>query len=261
MSACSRSVADVMPLAATTGSAVDVPQCYVDNSWWCVQYLEDYRPEIQDAFVEHVWITVVSVLIGLVLAVPIALLARRFTSLEGAIVGGTTIIYTIPSLALFSLLLPFTGITATTVIIGLALYSLTILVRGILVGLRGVSDDVVESAIGNGYGSTRLLFTVQFPLALPVIMASLRVATVSTVALTTVGTIVAYGGLGNLLSDGFDSNFKVEILTASVLCVLLAVVLDVLLVGVQWLATPWSRAKGGRSMRAETADKAAGVRV
>jgi osmoprotectant transport system permease protein len=220
-----------------------VAQCYIDNSWWCTQYLKDNQSEIQDAFVEHIWLTVVSVLIGLALAIPVALLARRFSSLEGAIVGGTTIIYTIPSLALFSLLLPFTGITATTVIIGLALYSLTILVRGILVGLRGVPSEVVESAVGNGYGAPRLLFAVQFPLALPVIMASLRVATVSTVALTTVGTIVAYGGLGNLLSDGFQSNFKAEILTASVLCVVLAVVLDLLLVAAQWLATPWSRAK------------------
>lgn len=261
LSSCSRTVTVVMPIAAAAAPAVDVPQCYVDNSWWCAQYLKDYRPEIQSAFIEHVWITIVSVLIGLALAIPVALLARKFAKIEGAIVGGTTIIYTIPSLALFSLLLPFTGITATTVIIGLALYSLTILVRGILVGLKGVPDDVIESAVGNGYGSTRLLFQVQFPLALPVIMASLRVATVSTVALTTVGTIVSYGGLGDLLSDGFNSNFKVEILTASVLCVLLAVALDIILVGVQWLATPWSRTKGRRSMRAETADQAAGVRV
>ena len=232
-----------MPISEARAPIADVAQCYIDNSWWCPQYLKDNSSEIQDAFVEHIWLTVVSVLIGLVLAIPVALLARRFSSLEGAIVGGTTIIYTIPSLALFSLLLPFTGITATTVIIGLALYSLTILVRGILVGLKGVPGEVVESAVGNGYGTTRLLFGVQFPLALPVIMASLRVATVSTVALTTVGTIVAYGGLGNLLSDGFQSNFKAEILTASVLCVVLAVALDLILVAAQWFATPWSRGK------------------
>lgn len=250
-SVVSRTVAVVMPFGATATPAAEVAQCYVDNSWWCPQYLKDNSSEIQADFVEHVWIAVVSVLIGLALAIPVALLARRYKRLEGAIVGGTTIIYTIPSLALFSLLLPFTGITATTVVIGLALYSLTILVRGIIVGLGGVPGEVVESAVGNGYGSARLLFGVQFPLALPVIMASLRVATVSTVALTTVGTIVAYGGLGNMLSDGFRTNFKAEILTASVLCVVLAVALDLILVAVQWLVTPWSRANGGRAGRAE----------
>ena len=137
--------------------AAEVAQCYVDNSWWCGQYLKDYRSDISRrihrARLAH----------GRLGADRLAAwrsrsrcLARRYATLEGAIVGGTTIIYTIPSLALFSLLLPFTGISATTVVIGLALYSLTILVRGILVGLRGVPDEVVESAVGNGYGSTRL---------------------------------------------------------------------------------------------------------
>jgi len=242
LSVDSRTVAAVMPMTEGAAPAAEIAQCYVDNSWWCAQFWKDYRPDIQDAFAEHLWITVVSVLLGLLLAIPLTLIARRVSSIESLIVGGTTIIYTIPSLALFSLLLPFTGITATTVVIGLALYSLTILVRGMVTGLRGVPDEVVESAVGNGYGSTRLLFTVQFPLALPVIMAALRVATVSTVALTTVGTIVAHGGLGNLLSNGFDTNFKAEILAASLLCVALAVVLDVILVVAQWLVTPWARA-------------------
>ena len=118
-----------------------------------VGYWSDYRPELADATIEHVWLTVVSVLIGLLVAVPLALLARRSPRLESGVIGGTTIIYTIPSLALFSLLLPFTGITATTVVIGLALYSLTILVRGMLVGLLAVPDDVVESARGMGYAT------------------------------------------------------------------------------------------------------------
>jgi len=172
-------------------------------------------------------------------------MARRFDRLETLVVGGTTIIYTIPSLALFSLLLPATGLSANTVIIGLALYSLTILVRSLLVGLRGVSDDVRESAVGNGYGPTRLLFTIELPLALPVIMAGLRVATVSTVALVTVGSIVSYGGLGNLLLQAVGNQFKAQILAASVLCVLLAIVLDLLLVVVQRMVTPWTRTGAG----------------
>jgi osmoprotectant transport system permease protein len=219
----------------------DVPQCYVDNDWICGQYWSDYHTELTDATVEHLWITVVSVLLGLVVAVPLALLARRSPGLETAIVGTTTVIYTIPSLALFSLLLPATGLSPTTVIIGLALYSLTILVRNVLAGLRGVPDEVRESARGVGYSDRRMLVRVELPLALPVIMAGLRVATVSTVALATIGSIVSYGGLGNLLLLAVGNQFKAQIFAASVLCVALAVTLDLLLVIAQRLLTPWTR--------------------
>jgi osmoprotectant transport system permease protein len=224
--------------------ADDVAECYVDNSWFCGQYWSDYRPELTDATVQHVWITVVSVLVGLAVAVPLALLARRNPTVESVVVGGTTIIYTIPSLALFSLLLPFTGLSPTTVIIGLALYSLTILVRNVLAGLRSVPADVVESARGVGYSDARLLTRVELPLALPVIMAGLRVATVSTVALVTVGSIVSYGGLGNLMLRAVNTQFKAQILAASILCVLLAVALDLVLVAVQRALTPWAHHAG-----------------
>jgi osmoprotectant transport system permease protein len=127
------------------------------------------------------------------------------------------------------------------VIIGLALYSLTILVRNVLAGLRSVPADVVDSARGMGYSDARLLTRVELPLALPVIMAGVRVATVSTVALVTVGSIVSYGGLGNLMLRAVNTQFKAQILAASVLCVLLAVVLDLLLIAAQRLLTPWTR--------------------
>jgi osmoprotectant transport system permease protein len=221
--------------------AADVAKCYVDNSWFCGQYWTDYRPELTDATVQHLWITVVSVVVGLVIAVPLALLARRSPTVESIVVGGTTIIYTIPSLALFSLLLPFTGLSPTTVIIGLALYSLTILVRNVLAGLQAVPDDVVESARGMGYSNLRLLTRVELPLALPIIMAGLRVAAVSTVALATIGAIVSYGGLGNLLLQAVGNQFKAQIFAASLLCVLLAVALDLVIVGAQRLLTPWTR--------------------
>jgi osmoprotectant transport system permease protein len=217
------------------------PSCLVDNDWVCAEYFRTRSGILTDALLQHIWITVVSVLVGLALAFPLALLARRYRRLEGLVVGATTAIYTIPSLALFALLLPFTGLSPATVIIGLALYSLTILVRNVLAGLRAVPDEVTESARGLGYGPARLLARVELPLALPTIMAGLRVATVSTVALATIGSIVAYGGLGNLLLSAFNSQFKAQILAASVLCVLLAVVLDLLLVVVQRLVTPWTR--------------------
>lgn len=214
------------------------------NHWWCTSYWQSYEPDLVAATKQHAEITVIAVVLGLVLALPLAVVARRFHRLESSILGTSTIVYTIPSLALFPLLVPFTGLTENTVIIGLALYSLTILVRNTLAGLRAVPDDVLESARGMGYGATRMLFTVEIPLALPVIMAGLRVATVSTVALTTIGTIVSYGGLGNLLAQGVQQNFKAQILAASLLCVLLALALDVGLLGAQRLLTPWTWKRG-----------------
>ncbi|WP_309647523.1 ABC transporter permease [Nocardioides sp.] len=230
-------------LATVTPPVADEPSCYsaLVNEWWCYQYVEDRSAEIIDATVQHLQITVAAVLFGLVVAFPLALLARRLPRLESAVLGFSTGLYTIPSLALFPLLVPFTGLSALTVVLGLGLYALTILVRAMLDGLRSVSDDVRESATGLGFGPGKLLLKVELPLALPVIMAGLRVATVSTVALTTVGTLVAFGGLGNLISHGVQRDFRAELVTAAVLCVVLAVLLDVLLVVGQRVLTPWTR--------------------
>lgn len=226
-----------------TAAAADQPSCYsrLTNDWFCAQYVRDYKQEIVDATLQHLGITVAAVILSVVIAFPLALVARRLPRLEAGILGTATAIYTIPSLALLPLMVPFTGISATTVVIALALYALTILVRSMLEGLRSVPTEVRESARGMGYGATRLLFRVELPLALPVIMAGLRVATVSTVALTTVGALVSYGGLGNLIKDGVTSNFRAELMTASILCILMAVVFDVAIVVSQWLLTPWTR--------------------
>jgi osmoprotectant transport system permease protein len=227
-------------LTSTDGS------CYSRevNSWICGAYLRDRSDELVSATVQHLGLTAASVLLGLVIALPLAVFARRYPRVEAGILGFATGLYTIPSLALFPLIVPFTGLTPWTVVVGLALYSLTILVRNTLEGLRGVPAEVRESAIGLGYSRARMLTRIELPLALPVIMAGIRIATVSTVALTTVGAIVVYGGLGNLLADGVQEDFKAEILAASVLCVVLAVVLDVGLLGVQRALTPWTRKRG-----------------
>lgn len=223
--------------AADTG-----PSCYSRfvNEWFCWQYVEDRHQEITDALVQHVAITVAALLFGVVLAFPLALLARRYSRLESGVLGFSTGLYTVPSLALLPLLVPFTGLAPATVVIGLGLYALTILVRALLDGLRSVPDDVREAARGLGYGRARMLTRIELPLALPVVMAGLRVAAVSTVALTTVGTLVANGGLGNLISHGVASNFRAELVTAAVLCVVLAVLLDVALVLLQRALTPWT---------------------
>ena len=230
--------------AAGTAPSAPEPACYsaVVNEWFCADYFTDRRDELVAATQEHLLITAAAVLLGLALAIPLAVLARRVPRLEGGVLGTATGLYTIPSLALFPLIVPFTGLTRTTVVIGLALYSLTILVRNTIEGLRSVPDEVIESATGLGYSRSRLFFRIELPLALPVIMAGLRIATVSTVALTTVGALVAYGGLGNLLYNGVTTDFRAQVMAASVLCVLIAFVLDALLLLVQRLMTPWASA-------------------
>jgi osmoprotectant transport system permease protein len=215
--------------------------CLTTNDWICGEYLRTRGPELADATAEHLWLTALSVLIGLAVAFPLALAARANPALQGAVLGLTTLLYTIPSLALFSLLLPVFGLSSALVVTGLVLYSLTILVRNILAGLRAVPAEAREAARGMGYGPARLLWEVEIPLALPALMAGLRMATVSTVALTTVGALVGRGGLGDLIDEGVQTTFKAQVLTASVLCVLLAAAADLLLLGLQRLLTPWSR--------------------
>lgn len=137
--------------------------CLVTNDWICGEYLRSRSQELADATVQHIWITVASVLIGLVVAFPLALLARRGRYFAGPVLGLTTVLYTVPSLAMFSLLLPLFGLSAALVVTGLVLYSLTILVRNILAGLEAVPQEAKEAAEGMGYGPGRLLWEVELP--------------------------------------------------------------------------------------------------
>ena len=213
------------------------------NPWFDSGYVVDNWDTILRYLGEHVRLTIGAVVLGAVIALPLALLARRSRLLSGSILGLSTIIYTIPSLAMFAFVAPVTGLSATTVLFGLVLYSLVILVRNFLAGLQGVPADVREAARGMGYGAVRRFVQVDLPLALPTFMAGLRIATVSTVALTTVGVLVGHGGLGQLIVGGFNANFyRAEIVTGALGCVLLALVFDVLLAGTQRLLTPWTRA-------------------
>ncbi|MEU3753479.1 ABC transporter permease [Streptomyces olivoreticuli] len=216
--------------------------CLVTNEWICGEYLRTRGHELTDATLQHIGITLASVAIGVLVAFPLALLARRWRAAAGPVLGLTTVLYTVPSLAMFSLLVPVFGLSVSVVVTGLVLYSLTVLVRNILAGLASVPEEAREAARGMGYGPLRLLFGVELPLALPALMAGLRIATVSTVSLTTVGAIIGYGGLGNLIYEGMHSYFKAQVLTASVLCVALAIVADLVLLLVQRLLTPWARA-------------------
>lgn len=225
------------PLAGTGTSG----SCLLENAWVCPEYVTTRGGELSAAFSEHLQITALAVLGGALVAVPLALLARRVRPVRPVVLGAATAVYTVPSLALFSVLLPFTGLSRTTVVVGLVLYSLTILVRTVLAGLDGVPGEVTDAARGMGYGPLALLLRVELPLALPVVVSGLRVATVSTVALTTVGTIVGNGGLGDVIAEGLRSDFRAAVLTASVLCVLLALALDAVWLLAGRVLTPWQR--------------------
>lgn len=214
------------------------------NPWFTWSYVQDNSGDLQRAIVDHVLLTVETIAIALLVAFPLAILAHRYKRLAGPILGIAGVIYTIPSLALFAFIapLPLFGQTRRTVLVGLVLYALLVLVRNILTGLQGVPPDVREAAQGMGYGRGRMLWRVELPVALPAIMAGVRVATVTTVALVTVGVVVGYGGLGGLILRGFQNNFyRAEIVTASVLTVALGLTFDVLLAGATRVMTPWAR--------------------
>jgi osmoprotectant transport system permease protein len=169
-----------------------------------------------------------------------ALLAHRLRHVERPFAIASAVIYTIPSLALFQLLVPITGLTVTTVEVALVGYTLLILFRNILTGLRSAPPEVLEAARGMGLTGTQTLFRVELPLALPAIVAGLRVAVVSTIALATVAAFVVSEGLGVPILGALPLNFKTEIIAAGALAVGLAIVADAMLVVVQRLLTPWA---------------------
>jgi osmoprotectant transport system permease protein len=212
------------------------------NPWFSWDYVQRNRDDITEALGQHVSLTIQAVVIALALALPLAALAHTRPRLAGPVVGTAGVLYTVPSLALFALLAPYTGIGRTTVLIGLVAYALLVLIRNILVGLQGVDPAVIDAARGMGFGRARMLVQVELPQALPSIVAGVRVAAVSTVALVTVGVVVGFGGLGQLMFRGFRSNYHAEIMTATILCLVIALVADVAIVLLARVLMPWSRA-------------------
>jgi osmoprotectant transport system permease protein len=191
---------------------------------------------------QHIEITVAALALGAAIAFPVGLIAYRWRRSYPPILAITQVLYTIPSLALFVLLINAFGLGTEPVIIGLAIYSLVILVRNLVEGLRGVPPEVTDAATAMGYKETKRLFAVELPLALPAIVAGLRVATVSTISLVSVGALIGTGGLGQLFIHGFQIDNPIEIWTGILLTVVLALVADLLIVGGGRLLTPWTRA-------------------
>ena len=220
--------------------------CLRANHWICPSYVSSDADNVLAAVRSHLVLTLEALLLAVVVAVPLALAVRRSRLGRLVVLGVGGIVYTIPSLALFVLLGPVFGFTsALPVVIALAAYDVQVLVRQLLVGLDGVGPDAVEAATGMGYGRVRLLLTVELPLALPALMAGLRLAAVSTVALVTVGAVVGHGGLGSLLYAGFQTDYRPQQVASLVLVVLLALAVDLVLQLVLRALTPWQRA-GGR---------------
>lgn len=195
---------------------------------------------------QHIRYTVIAVAIGTLLAIPLSLAAVRAPKTYPALLAATNAIYAIPSVALFVLLSPWLGfVNDRPIVVAMTLYTLVILVRNIVESIRSVPESVLRSADGMGYRPLRRFFSVELPLAIPGIVAGLRLAAVSTVSLISVGALVGRGGLGRLFKDGRDRHIIVELWSGVVAVVVIALVLDALLVLAGRVATPWMRA--GRS--------------
>jgi osmoprotectant transport system permease protein len=207
-------------------------------------FLRSNGPLLVEGLVDHIVLTVLAVTVGFAISLGLALLVYRDRRLYPPIAGVTGLLYTIPSLALFALLVPVTGLSLLTAEIGLVSYTLLILIRNILSGLDSVSPDTRESADGMGHTSRQRLVRVELPLAIPLIVAGIRIATVTTVGLVMVTAMIGEGGLGQVMLRGFNNRNWPLVYAAGILTVILAIGLDVLLVAVGRVLTPWSRAQG-----------------
>jgi len=206
---------------------------------WIASHLD----EIVLRLGEHLLLTGIAVSVGFVIAFALALLSLRWPWTYGPATWTTGVLYTIPSLALFALLIPFTGLTLLTAEIGLVGYTLLILLRNIVGGIRSVPAEATEAATGMGYTAWQTLWRVQLPLALPVIIAGLRVATITTIGLVTVTALIGQGGLGYFILLGIQRFFSTPLLLGAFLSVALAVAADALLVLAQRALTPWTRSR------------------
>lgn len=207
--------------------------------WW--EWIFRRPGEIWQRTVEHVQMTVVAVSIGLAISTGLALIALRYRWTYAPITWVGNVLYTIPSLALFVFLIPYTGLGFVTAQIGLVSYTILILVRNIVAGIDGVPRAVIEAADGMGYTRIRRLWSVELPLALPTIVAGVRIASVTVIGLVTITALIGMGGYGAFINDGLNRRFPTPIVLGASLSVLLAVLADVALVMTERLLTPWSR--------------------
>jgi osmoprotectant transport system permease protein len=231
------------------GAAPSSYACERANRLFCPDWVSrNWSSVLWPALRQHVVLCVVAVAIGFAISFALALIAHHRRRLEHPVILVSGILYTIPSIALFEILVPFKplGLSARTAEVALVSYTLLILFRNITTGLRNVPADVLEAAQGMGMTPRQSLWRVELPLALPAIIAGLRTATVTVIALATVAAVICNEGLGAPIFAAIQENvFKTELIAAGGLAVALAIVADMLLVGLQRVLTPWSRARGG----------------
>jgi osmoprotectant transport system permease protein len=199
---------------------------------------------------QNAYLALVPVLISLVISVPLGIVCARWGWLYPPVLSLTSVLYALPALALFAVLIAYTGLNEPTVMIPLAIYSLSVTFPSVVDGLRSVPEPVRQAAVAMGFGTWRRLATVELPIATPVVIAGLRIAAVSSISLVSVGQLIGIGGLGYLFIDGLQRSFTTEIVTGVVLIVILALVTDTLLVLARGLLTPWQRGAGGATRRA-----------
>jgi osmoprotectant transport system permease protein len=220
--------------------------CVRENRQFCWDWFSSHwSSTFQPRLVEHIELVAIAVGIGFVIAMACALVAYRWEWFDTPATGFFAFLYTVPSLAFFQLMVPFTGLTRLSAEIALVSYTLLILFRNIVAGLREVPPDALEAAQAMGLTRGQTLRRVELPLALPAIMAGIRIATVTTISLATIAAFIGVGGLGEPIFNAIQDGFKTQFVAAGVLAVLLALVADALLVALQRVLTPWARARVG----------------
>ena len=212
-----------------------------DQPWVDWGWLSTHVPYVWAAVEQQLELTVIAVVVGLAIALVLGVLAHLWRPLRFPVLTLFGAFYTIPSIALFALLIPITGLTGTSAEIPLIGYNVLILVRNVMVGLDSVPTDVLDAADGMGYRRVARLIGVEIPLALPAIFAGMRVAVVSTIGIVTITAVIGLGGLGQLILRGLIQDFRTPLVVATALCIVIALFFDLLLAGVQRLVVPWAR--------------------
>lgn len=211
---------------------------FFDWGWLRDNFFEDVWP----AFVGHLYLSFVSVAIALAISLPLGVLVSRYRRLYAPVLFITGFLFTFPSLALFAFLVASgVGIGPRPVIIGLVSYSLLVLIRNVVTGIDSVPPETIDAARGMGLTNRQILFRVELPLALPVIVAGIRIATVTVIGIAVIGAFIAGGGLGQLIFDGIDRSFPTLVLTGALLATLMAILADVSLLMVERYMRPWAR--------------------
>jgi osmoprotectant transport system permease protein len=216
--------------------------CVRDNGTFCWDWVKDnWSDTLAPRLWEHLQITAIAVSIGFAIAFAAALLAYRYRRFEAPFANFAGLLFTIPSIAAFQLLVPITGLTRTTILIPLVAYSLLIMFRNTLTGLRDVPEEVRDAARGMGLTDRQLLWRVELPVAVPAIVAGLRSATVTTIGLATIAALVIDEGLGAPIFEAIPTSFNTELIAAGGLAIALAVAADIVLLLAQRQLTPWAR--------------------